>query len=152
MATVGKVLALNGVAIVCLQPLSLQLTAGSTRTPLLVAAASLIGIGFGLCAFVSSPAGYGVTILVWTLGEIAFATVTPSLVADLAPDTQRGSYHGVFQLMAALTGVAAPIVGSAVLEHGGSRALWGGCAIVGLTTAVLHATVMAKRLGRPFGR
>ncbi len=146
LSLVGKLLAINGVAIVFLQPLALRYTAATARTPLLVTASALIGIGFGLSAFMTTAPGYAISILVWTLGEIAFAIVTPALVADLAPEHQRGAYHGLFQLVGATTGVLAPLVGSSVLQEAGSHVLWGGCALLGLAAAALHATVMAKRL------
>jgi MFS family permease len=139
-ATIGTLLALNGVIIIVVQPLVLRALGGLNRARVLALAAALVGIGFGIPALGGGVATYATATFVFTLGEIAFATVIPSLLADLAPTHHRGSYQGAFQLIWGLAGMAAPAFGSLVLAEAGARALWIGCLAIGAGAAILHLT------------
>jgi predicted MFS family arabinose efflux permease len=139
-ATIGTLLALNGITIIVVQPLVLRALGGLNRARVLALAAVLVGVGFGIPALGGGVAVYATATLVFTLGEIAFAIAIPSLLADLAPAHHRGSYQGAFQLVFGLAGMAAPAFGSLVLAEAGARALWLGCLAVGLCAAVLHLT------------
>jgi MFS family permease len=139
-ATIGTLLALNGIIIIVVQPLVLPVLIGRNRARVLALAAALVGIGFGIPALGGGVVTYAAATLVFTLGEIAFALAIPPLLADLAPAHHRGSYQGAFQLVWGLAGMAAPAFGSLVLAGAGARALWLGCLAIGLCAAILHLT------------
>lgn len=143
---VGVLLGLNGVVIVLVQPLALRLGRGARPVPLLAFGAALTGVGLGAIALASGVWGYAIATVIFTAGEIAGSLATPTLVAALAPADRRGAYQGTYQLVWAVASMVAPVAGSAVLAHAGSRALWLGCLGVGLCGAVLHLTVMRRRL------
>ncbi len=134
-AAYGLVYAVNPVAVIVLQPLTLRWL--SARPPVLVAAASsaVMGLGFGATAFASTVPAYALTVLVWTLGEIGFNAVAPALVADIAPPEQRGRYNGVLGLSFGGAALVGPVAGTAVLQTLGEPALWTGCLVASLVSA-----------------
>jgi MFS family permease len=131
----GLVYAVNPVAVIVLQPLTLRWL--SARPPVLVAAASsvVMGLGFGATAFASTVPAYALTVLVWTLGEIGFNAVAPALVADIAPPEQRGRYNGVLGLSFGGAALVGPVAGTAVLQTFGEPTLWSGCLVASLASA-----------------
>lgn len=144
---IGRLLALNGIVIITLQPLFLRLSRRSPAVHVLAWGAALTGAGFGATALAGGVPLYAATIAVWTLGEIAFSVVTPVLLADLAPTSRRGVYQGTYQLAWGLAGTAAPLAGTALLGTFGSSALWGACLGAGGLAVMLHLTVTSAALG-----
>jgi predicted MFS family arabinose efflux permease len=130
-ATYGAVLAGNGLVIVIAQPLAIRLLGGRDRGTVLGVSMLLVGLGCGLCA-VLHDAGYTAAMLVWTAGEIGVAVVFGATFADLAPADLRGGYMGVAAATWGLGSVLGPLLGTAVLDHSGSTALWAMCATAGI--------------------
>ena len=131
----GALIALNGLLIVVLQPFASDVIRDRSRPSVLALASLLLGVGFGMNAWIGSAPWYAASIAVWTLGEILFAPAATSLVADLAPPPLRGRYQGAFAM--AFTGAfaAAPAVGGYVIAHAGVRWLWIDCLATGLAVA-----------------
>jgi MFS family permease len=134
----GRVLALNGLLIMVLQPFLAPVLARHNRSRTLAAGAVLVGLGFGVNALARSLPWYALGVLVWTLGEIMALPMANALVADLAPADVRARYQGAFGLSFSLAVCAAPALGMAALERFGSAALWLGCLATGLLVAAGH--------------
>jgi len=127
----GLAISLNGALIVLV---NIPVSNSAVRWPRFIAlavAALFLGLGYGLTAVASSLALYALTVIVWTLGEIAASAVAPAVVADLAPMDLRGLYQGVFGAAWGLSFFIGPMIGGWVFEHWGSRALWIGCLALG---------------------
>ncbi|WP_433115775.1 MDR family MFS transporter [Micromonospora sp. CA-246542] len=137
-ATYGSVIALNGLLIVVGQLFVPRLIRGRNRSQVLAVAAVVMGVGFGLTAFAGSAWFYGLTVLIWTVGEMLNSPSNSTLIAELSPAELRGRYQGVFGLSWQIAGASAPILGGLVREHVGNAALWLGCAAIGVLTAVAH--------------
>ncbi|MGW5669450.1 MDR family MFS transporter, partial [Micromonospora sp. NPDC003776] len=137
-ATYGSVIALNGVLIVFGQLFVPRLIKGRSRSHVLALAAVVTGVGFGLTAFAGTAWFYGLTVLVWTVGEMLNSPSNSTLIAELSPAALRGRYQGVFSLSWQLAGATAPILGGLLREHAGNTTLWLGCALVGGVVAVAH--------------
>ncbi|MFI7021387.1 MDR family MFS transporter [Micromonospora sp. NPDC049900] len=137
-ATYGSVIALNGVLIVAGQLFVPRLIRGRNRSHVLALAAVVMGVGFGLTAFADVAWFYGLTVLIWTLGEMLNSPSNATLIAELSPGELRGRYQGVFSLSWQLAGAAAPILGGLVREQAGNATLWLGCAVIGAVMAVGH--------------
>lgn len=137
-ATYGSVIALNGVLIVIGQLFVPRLIKGRSRSHVLALASLVMGVGFGLTAFAGTAWFYGITVLIWTLGEMLNSPSNSTLIAELSPAALRGRYQGVFSLSWQIAGAAAPILGGLVREHVGNGALWLGCAVIGAVMAVAH--------------
>lgn len=142
----GVAVATNGVLIVLLQPLVTKWAAPVKRATLLAVAAALTGVGFGLTHWATALPVYMLTVAVWTLGEILFAPVNASLVADLSPTHLRGRYQGAFGMTWSLGAMLAPVAGPALTEATSLDALWLACLGVGLATAFVHLVVSSRVL------
>ncbi|MCM0675429.1 MFS transporter [Micromonospora phytophila] len=137
-ATYGSVIALNGVLIVVGQLFVPRLIRGRSRSHVLALASVVMGLGFGLTAFADAVWLYGLTVLIWTLGEMLNSPSNATLIAELSPAALRGRYQGVFSLSWQVAGAAAPILGGLLREQAGNTALWLSCAVVGALMAVAH--------------
>lgn len=128
----GAIMAVNGVMIVLLQPFIARNVSQWRRSAVLAAGAVFTGLGFGLHALSSTLPLAMLAVAVWTMGEILAATVSSSVVADLAPPQLRGSYQGVFSMSWGVASCLAPALGGMVLGRFGSDTLWGACLLTGL--------------------
>ncbi len=144
----GRVIALNGVLIVLIQPFTTRWLARYDRGAVLALASLLVGLGFGATELARTVWSYGATVVVWTLGEIIMSPVNAAVVADLAPPHARGRYQGAFQIAWGVSFFVSPALGSLVLGRFGSAALWSGCAIVGALAAAGHLAIAGPRRRR----
>ena len=91
-----------------------------------------MGVGFGLTQLAVTVPEYMATVVVWTLGEIATATLMSALVADLAPRQMRGRYQGMLGMAWGGGALIGPFAGAWVLQNAGGAWLWSGCALCGV--------------------
>jgi MFS family permease len=97
-ATIGLVLSVNPVLVVCLQPVATMATRRFGSTAFLIAT-GVFGAAGALCfAFAHSPIGFGVGMGVLTLGEVVSSPVVPAVVAELSPPGRLGRYQGVYTM------------------------------------------------------
>jgi MFS family permease len=135
--TYGMLLALNGVLVVLLQPLVSSLVSRLPRAIVLSVGSALVGLGFGMTGIArGSTTFYTIAICMWTLGEIATAPITPSVIADLSPADLRGSYQGAFHVATGSASFIGPMFGSFVYAAYGAVALWTACALAGVGVAL----------------
>lgn len=168
----GALIAINGLLIALLQPVSASWISRFRRSHVLAAAALLTGIGFSLPAFVDWPpvlaiasglsaalgvlrldvppslAIYAIAIVIWTGGEILSSPVQPSVAADLAPTHLRASYQGAMQVSWGLAFALAPALGTWVMHRYGSWVLWMGCLALSSGVAVGHLLIAPARRRR----
>ncbi|MFC0623900.1 MDR family MFS transporter [Kribbella deserti] len=137
-STYGVVLALNGVVIVLVQPFVGRRLAEKDRPTVLAVSMALVGLGFGLGALADSWWTYGLSVIVWTIGEIGYATMFGAVFADLAPIDLRGSYMGFGGMAWGLGAVVGPLVGTRVLDSSGATTVWVGCAVLGVGLFVVQ--------------
>lgn len=131
----GAVLSINGILIVLLQPFITEWTKQFDRRNVLAASALLTGVGFALHGVTALLWMHALAVAVWTIGETFNASVSFAVVSDRAPPLLRGRYQGVYSMSWGFASMLAPIVGPRVLAHS-HVALWGGCAVVGLISAI----------------
>ncbi|HET6699429.1 MAG TPA: MFS transporter [Nocardioidaceae bacterium] len=96
-----------------------------------VLAAGLLATGFAttLPAFVAAA-------VVWSLGDLLLLGRAYTIVAGIAPDRGRGRYLAVYGVSWGIAAVAAPLIGTQLLDRGGPRLAW---TCVALTCLVLAA-------------
>jgi MFS family permease len=130
----GLAYAVNPIAIIVIQPLTLRWL--TSHDPVIVFASSILvlGAGFGLTGFAHSTPAYAATVFVWTMGEIAFNAVGPTIVNSIAPAHLRGRYNGLIGLAYGASALIGPLVGTAALDAG-RWVVWGGCAAVSVAVA-----------------
>ncbi|MFI6829671.1 MDR family MFS transporter [Kribbella sp. NPDC050241] len=151
-STYGLVIALNGVVIVLIQPFLGKWLVRIDRPKLLAVSMLVVGLGFGIGAVVHTWWGYGLSVVVWTIGEIGFAAVIGAVFADLAPIDLRGRYMGLAGMAFGVGTVIGPLTGTNALEHFGPTVTWLGCAVLGVVIFIgqyslapaLHARAAAN--------
>ncbi|QGN49085.1 MDR family MFS transporter [Micromonospora sp. WMMD558] len=142
-AAYGPIIAVNGLLIVLGQLFVPRLVGRFDRSRTIAVAVLVIGAGFALTALADSVWFYAVTVLVWTLGEMAMTPSNSALTADLSPTAQRGRYQGVYSLGHAFATFAGPTLGGLVAHRFSVDALWLG--LFGLALAVAAANLLAAR-------
>ncbi len=144
----GIIYAVNPVVVVVAQVFVVRVIDRIAGVQLLVVSQVLMGVGFGLTAFASSVPAFALTVLVWTLGEVAFNAVGPALVAEIAPVQMRGRYIGVFGTSYGAAALIAPLVGTWLFEIG-EPVLWSaclaGCLAAGAVIALLAPAIARRR-------
>lgn len=131
-ATYGAVLALNGIAIVVLQPLAVRLLAGRNAYAVSAVSMLLVGVGAALGAISHGTAGFAGSVVIWTLGQIGIAVRFGDTFADLAPAELRGRYMGLASTTWSIGAVLGPLAGTALLDLAGPTVLGSVCAIGGI--------------------
>jgi len=147
-ATYGRVLSVNGLLIVALQPGLTRLAGRRDPSRVLALSAALVGLGFGAYGLARSAWQLAAATAVWTLGEILMAPVGATVVAALAPAALRGRYQGLFSLSWGLGMLLAPLLGAAALARAGAPALWAACLGLALVVALGHLAAAGARRRR----
>ncbi|MFD1930986.1 MFS transporter [Nonomuraea mangrovi] len=142
----GLAMALNGVLIIVVQPLTGRWVARWDPSRVLAAGTAVVAMGFALTAFVHDAGGLALTVAVWTAGEIVVAGAVPTIVAALAPRELQGTYAGVSGMSWAAGAVLSPLIGTALLPLG-PGALWAGVGVAGAVSAA-GALLLAGPVGR----
>lgn len=104
-------------------------------------AAFLSAIGFGMMAFTKDISLIIISIIIWTFGEMILFPASGDYVAKISPEKQRGEYMGYFQMSFSFAFMVGPWLGTEALEYFGSVALWLGCGVLGLISAVMFVKI-----------
>ncbi|MEU6492234.1 MFS transporter [Streptomyces sp. NPDC046984] len=140
----GIMMAVNGAFVAVVQPLAGPWLTRIPKRHAIGTGALLIGVGLGSTGLAHTLPLVLVTVVVWSLGEIAVAALLPSLVADLAPAESRGRYMGAFGASIGAAGVMAPL--GIALYHANSSLVWWLCLTLG-GAAWPGVVVLTKTVG-----
>jgi predicted MFS family arabinose efflux permease len=135
--TFGLLFSLNCFLIILLE---VPLNAATSHWPhrrTLALGALLSGAGFGAMAFAESIPALALTVVIWTFGEMFFFPASAAYATDVAPDSRRGEYSGLYTMTFSIAFALGPWAGTAVLQHSGSRTLWGLTFVLGVVAALL---------------
>ncbi|MFE4305230.1 MFS transporter [Streptomyces sp. NPDC056891] len=143
-AVYGAMAAVNAILVVGLQPFA---TARLSRFPQLAvqgAGGTLIAGGVALTGLADGVAGYTVSVVVWSLGEVVVAGIAAGVVANLAPAHARGRYQGAFSWTWGLARFAALTLGVATYTTLGPSVLWWTALVAGTAAAVATAALTTR--------
>jgi predicted MFS family arabinose efflux permease len=141
----GLLHTVNTLLIVCLEvPLNLATSHWPHRRAL-VLGSLLVAAGFGALAWARSLPAVVATVVVWTFGEMILLPAMSSWVADVAPESKRGAYMGLYTMGFSLALVVGAPLGTSLLEHGGGKTLWLTMLALGLLSAALFLRVKEPR-------
>lgn len=141
----GLVYAVNPVTVIVLQPVVLWLIDRLPAVRLLAGSSVVMGLGFWMTAVADTVPMFGLTVFVWTLGEIGFNAVAPALIADIAPPGLRGRYNGLVGVAFGAAAFLAPLLGTRVFDHLGEATLWTSCMIL-CTFSALVVLMLSTRI------
>ncbi len=92
-------------------------------------------LGFGMIAFIRSPALFLVSTTIWTFGEIVNATNEQVYVANHTPMSHRGRFNAILPLIGGLGfALSSPVTGR-VIEGAGLGPVWILLGVVALAAA-----------------
>jgi MFS family permease len=131
----GWAMAVNGLLIVFVQPLTNTWLARRDQSNVLAAGFAIVGLGFALTVFASTALGFSLTVVVWTLGEILTAGMGGAIVASLAPAHLRGRYSGLYGFSWSVGALITPLIGTRLLEVG-PAVLWSSVGALGVVAAL----------------
>ncbi|CAM5400816.1 MFS transporter [Streptomyces tanashiensis] len=103
------------------------------------AGSALIAVGVALTGLADSVAGYTVSVVVWSLGEVVVAGIAAGVFANLAPEHARGRYQGAFSWTWGMARFAALTLGVTVYTAVTPATLWWTALVAG--TAAAAATL-----------
>ena len=148
--TIGLVFLLNSLFIIFAQVPVARAHEGHRRMTGLAATAGLFALSWVIVLLTPSmtvaaaAALLVLAVLVFALGECLYDTVEGPLVADLAPESMRGSYMAVNGFAWQLGFIAGPGIGGLLLGWSGT-ALWltaaGVCVTAGLLALALEVSI-----------
>jgi MFS family permease len=145
----GLAFAANTVTVVVAQLPVLRLMAGHRRTrgialsSAFVGAAWLTTLGAAAVAGTTSTPLFVAAMVLFGLGETLLSPTIPALVNDLAPQRLRGRYNGAYSMAWTVGFIAGPAVAGLALAAGHGHGLF-----VGFVGALGVAGVVALRLER----
>lgn len=123
----GLTMAVNGIVIVALQPVTGAWLGRRDHATVIACGIAFLGLGYGLTALATTTWEYAACVAIWTIGEILTMSTGAAVVAALAPPRLRGRYSGVFGVVFSLGYLIAPLAGTRLLAHG-QPVLWLSCA------------------------
>jgi MFS family permease len=123
-STFGMLTAVNTILIIFVEvPLNTAMTNWSEKKSMALGAI-LIGLGFGLTAFVSEVVPLVITIIIWTFGEMITFPTSSTFAAEISPSNRRGEYMGYYQMTFSLALTLGPWLGTLVYDNFGGRQVW----------------------------
>ncbi|GGU75475.1 MFS transporter [Streptomyces litmocidini] len=143
-AVYGAMAAVNAILVVALQPFA---TARLARLPQLAvqsAGSALIAVGVALTGLADSLAGYTLSVIVWSLGEVVVAGIAAGVFADLAPAHARGRYQGAFSWTWGVARFGALTLGVTAYTTLGPAALWWTALLAGTATATITLALRTR--------
>ncbi len=128
---IGLVFTLNTLVIVVFQMPIVQAVERFDVLRVIGVGSFLLCLGFSLLSISSSPLLIGLTVLVWTLGEMLTTPLLEGFVATRSRGAHQGQYMGLFSASFSMAFVLAPAGGTWLYEEYGYRALWWTCGMLG---------------------
>lgn len=108
----GYVIAINGVLIIVLQPLTISWLEHVPRRVSMPAGIALVGVGQSFTVYCDTSWQFAGSIVVWTLGEVLVSGSFMVIVSALAPAHMRGRYGGALGLAWGASGLLGPVLGT----------------------------------------
>jgi MFS family permease len=148
----GFIMATNAAMVVLLQFSVTRWTSRRAPLPVLALGALCYAVGVGSVALGSAFAGFWLSMVILTVGELITVPTATTLTANLAPAEMRGRYMGLYTL-AWTTGLGlGPVVGGILNDRVAPAAMWyGGCllALAAVVMFLLLARVPRLRIPAP---
>jgi len=153
-AQYGQLMALNATMVILLQFPITRITDRYRRMQMqmqmMALGAFLYALGFGAKGVVGTLPLFASSVVIWTLGEMVIAPVSAVLVADMAPETMRGRYMGVFGLTWGVGYGLGPTLGGTIMDNLGGRYIWYASLILG-TMAAAAFLLLGRFVPSPAG-
>jgi MFS family permease len=132
----GLIMATNAAMVVLFQFPVTRMLRRLSFGPTLTLGALFVAVGLGTVAFSSTFAMFLISMVIVTIGELIFFPACVSFVADLAPESMRGRYMGVFGMSLGMSFGVAPVLGGYINDNLGPVFIWRIMAVVAFLSAM----------------
>ena len=129
---IGLLLTINCVLLVLFEMPVIHRLEKYNPLPSIMAGIVLIFAGFFLLPFGTGYAYIGLTVVLWTTGEMLVFPLIATFIANRAGDANRGRYMGLFTFTFSMAFVLGPVTGSYAYTHFGPRLMWLGAGGIGV--------------------
>jgi len=129
---IGQLIMVNTVIIVIFEMLLMHWIGKRPLYKFIALSFLLTGLGFGIMPLGRGFAFAGMTVVIWTFGEMLSMPLMGALIAVRAGPGSQGRYMGLISTAYALSMILGPLVGTAVYGHFGPAVLWYGCGAAGV--------------------
>ncbi len=138
-ADAGLLFTASALIITAGQPLLRLKRLAALPTPAAFASGYLL-MALGLAGYALAPSllAYTAATIMWSLGDLLLMGRAYALVASLAPAAGKARYLAVYGTSWGIGGIAAPLIGTQLLEHAGAVGLWCAMSVACLILAALH--------------
>ncbi|MGW0903126.1 MFS transporter [Streptomyces sp. NPDC002853] len=142
-ADAGLLFTASALTICVGQPLIRWSPLATLTTPVAFAVGYLLlALGLGGYALAGGLAAYLAATVVWSVGDLLLVGRVYALVARLAPASAKGRYLAVYGTSWGIAGIAAPLLGTQLLEQAGPAGLWSAMALACLLLAVVQPALV----------
>jgi MFS family permease len=135
----------NALMCVFVQYMVTRATRRHSTFPVMATGMLIYAVGVGSVALMSGFWGFWCSMVILTFGELTLLPTVSKFVADLAPTDMRGRYMSFYWLAWGLSRAAAPLIGAALNDQFGPRAIWIGGFVIGLSSVL--GLVLLSNLG-----
>jgi MFS family permease len=129
---IGLLLTINCILLVLFEMPVIHRLEKYDSMPSIMAGIVFLFAGFFILPFGSSYTYVGLTVVLWTIGEMLVFPLIATFIANRADDSNRGRYMGLFTFTFSTAFVLGPITGSYVYSHFGPRLIWLGAGGIGV--------------------
>lgn len=126
----------NALMCVFVQYMVTRVTRRHPTMSVMAAGMLIYAVGVGSVALMSGFWGFWISMVILTFGELTLLPTVSKFVADIAPADMRGRYMSLYWLAWGLSRAAAPLIGGALNDRIGPRAIWIGGLLIGLTSVL----------------
>ena len=126
----------NALMCVFMQYMVTRVTRRHSTLPVMAVGMLIYALGVGSVALMSGFWGFWISMVILTFGELTLIPTASKFVADIAPANMRGRYMSLYWLAWGLSRATAPLIGGALNDHIGPRAIWMGGLVIGLTSVL----------------
>ncbi|MFE5208677.1 MFS transporter [Streptomyces sp. NPDC056600] len=133
----GTLGAVNAALVVLLQPLVTTRLAHLPQLSVHAAGSVLVAVGVAMTGLADGVAGYVVSVVVWSLGEVVVAGISATVISHLAPPHARGRYQGALNWTWGVARFTALTVGVLLYTAAGPAVLWWTALVAGVTASAL---------------
>jgi predicted MFS family arabinose efflux permease len=138
---IGQLFAVNTVLIVLLEMILMEKIRKYPLARMINVSFILLGVGLGLMPLGRGFVFAGLTVAIWTFGEMLSMPLVTALIAGRADDSTRGRYMGMFSFSFSLAFIISPAAGTAIYERFGGDAVWIICAAICLLLAAAFSAL-----------
>jgi MFS family permease len=137
----------NALMVVFLQIFVTGITRRYRPLPVMMIGTIFYTLGVGSVAFGHSFAGFWISIVIMTVGELILMPTASSYVANLAPPDMRGRYMSVAGLTWSAAAGIAPLLGGYLNDNISPVATWYGGVIIGVIGTLGFLFLSRKKTG-----